>query len=334
MKKYLAVVFLLLAAAVLCGCGAKTPSAPTATAAPTPQARTKPMPEQSPAFEPPAWTGLSRWGQRAREELEAELFLVPEHVEGENLLKDPIDGMTLDFLREEYAGNIRKAQDMEGEAGPLFQIAAYPCDFNGDGLTDYFEYGSWSYDIGLPVTIFPLSLWLAQENGGYLKVQTATVTIDCGPQIKKLESETAGMPDLYCTYAQEPWQSVYRYDPQSGRYDDLSVWVMPALKDFDVNGQKVSPRDGMVLVAEKIWKDQPYAAEKNVSDRLLSHAEEIKNEKWLCWGNGPVKMEEKYYYRYYTADIFDGAAEDFYLVDPESGEVYRETEDGVEAVEP
>ncbi len=34
MKKYLAVVFLLLAAAGLCGCGAKAPSAPTATAAP------------------------------------------------------------------------------------------------------------------------------------------------------------------------------------------------------------------------------------------------------------------------------------------------------------
>ena len=35
------------------------------------------MPEQSSAFEPPGWTGLSRWGRRAREELEVELFFVP-----------------------------------------------------------------------------------------------------------------------------------------------------------------------------------------------------------------------------------------------------------------
>ena len=334
MKKYLAVIFLLLAAAGLCGCGAKAQSAPTATAAPSPQGRTKPMPEQSSAFEPPAWTGLSRWGRRAREELEVELFFVPENVEGENLLKDPIDGMALDFLREEYARDIKTVQEMYDGNSPTFGITAYPCDFNGDGLTDYFEHGTGFLYIPRPVASVFISLWLAQEDGGYLKIPAVDEMVSYGVQVKKLESETAGMPDLYSTYERQPWQSVYRYDPQSQGYKYLWVWVMQDLKDFDMNEQKVSPRDGMVLVAEKVWEDQPYGVEEGRLNRMVLYDREGRELKGLQWAAGPVKVEGRYYYRYCTVHLWHNTAEDFYLVDPGSGEVYRETEDGMETVGP
>ena len=127
---------------------------------------------------------------------------------------------------------------------------------------------------------------------------------------------------------------MYRYDPQSQGYKYLWVWVMQDLKDFDMNEQKVSPRDGILLVAEKIWEDQPYGVEEGRLNRMVLYDREGRELKGLQWAAGPVKVEGRYYYRYCTVHLWHNTAEDFYLVDPGSGEVYRETEDGMETVGP
>ena len=143
------------------------------------------------------------------------------------------------------------------------------------------------------------------------------------------------MHDLFCCYPSGVGivSTYYNKDSAGEGYGGAEYWAVCASGEKQCAGAAISPQQGLCLVAERLWKDEAVLVGTEARLRAV-HVVNGKEEAHLDWALGPVEKDGGIFYRYYTSGLFSDHGEDFYLVDAESGEVYRETEDGIEAVEP
>ena len=253
----------------------------------------------------------------------------------------PLDGLELDFIREEFKdiAALKEREDAayrrgEAAAPSTLGVLAFSCDLDENGQTDYLAF---PVGFGYTATMDQHStgVFFVADAGGYRTFSGVPFAAVHSLKIYLLESKTGGMHDLFYCYPSGVGivSTYYNTDSAVEGYGGAEYWAVCASGEKQCAGAAISPQQGLCLVAERLWKDEAVLVGTEARLRAV-HVVNGKEEAHLDWALGPVEKDGGIFYRYYTSGLFSDHGEDFYLVDAESGEVYRETEDGIEAVEP
>ena len=253
----------------------------------------------------------------------------------------PLDGLELDFIREEFKdiAALKEREDAayrrgEAAAPSTLGVLAFSCDLDENGQTDYLAF---PVGFGYTATMDQHStgVFFVADAGGYRTFSGVPFAAVHSLKIYLLESKTGGMHDLFCCYPSGVGivSTYYNKDNAVEGYGGAEYWAVCALGEKQCAGAAISPQQGLCLVAERLWQDEAVIVGTETRLRAV-HLVNGKEEARLDWALGPVEKDGGIFYRYYTSGLFSDHWEDFYLVDPGSGEVYRETEDGMEAMAP